>query len=56
MVKESTSLKLEKSVLERVKIEAKKENRPMSNYIETILIHHFAELDAKQLLTKNPGE
>lgn len=55
MVKESTSLKLEKTVLERVKIEAKKENRPMSNYIETVLIQHFESIDKKQS-TKNPGE
>lgn len=55
MVKESTSLKLEKEVLERVKIEAKKDNRPVSNYIETVLIQHFEEIDKEQS-TKNPGK
>lgn len=52
MVKEATSLKLEKEVMDRVKIEAKKENRPLSNFIETVLIRYFEEIDKKE----NPGE
>lgn len=52
MVKEATSLKLEKDLMEKVKAEAKKENRPISNYIETVLIKHFEEIEEK----KNPIE
>lgn len=48
MVKEATSLKLEKEVLEKVKVEAKKDNRPISNYIETVLIKHFEEIESKE--------
>lgn len=48
MVKEATSLKLEKPIMDRVREEAKKENRPISNYIETLLMKHFEELDKKK--------
>lgn len=52
MVKEATSLKIDKEVLDRVRIRAKKENRPMSNFIETVLIKYLNEVEA----TENPGE
>ena len=56
MVKEATSLKMEKPIMDRLRIEAKKQNRSINNYMETILIQHFAELDAKQQEKENPGE
>lgn len=52
MVKEATSLKLEKDVMIRVREESKKENRSINNYIETVLIKHFREIDE----TKNPAD
>ena len=52
MTKESTSLKLEKPILDRTKEEAKKENRSFNNFIETVLIKHFEDLD--RFKTKNP--
>ena len=52
MVKEATSLKIEKEVLERIKIQAKKENRPISNFIETVLIKYLEEQEEKE----KPGE
>ena len=48
MVKEATSLKIDKEVLEKVKIQAKKENRPMSNFIETVLIKYLEEQENKE--------
>jgi len=45
MVKEATSLKLEKPIMDRVRKESKKENRSINNYIETVLMEHFKELD-----------
>lgn len=48
MVKEATSLKLEKAIMERVKAESKKENRPISNYIETVLMKHFEKIDQEE--------
>lgn len=55
MVKEATSLKLEKNIMERIKAESKKENRPISNYIETVLIKHFECID-KQEEKEKPAE
>lgn len=55
MVKEATSLKMDKSIMERLRIEAKKQNRSINNYMETVLIQHFEELDKKQV-TEKPGQ
>jgi hypothetical protein len=52
MVKEATSLKIEKEVLDKVRIQAKKENRPISNFIETVLIKYLKEVKEKE----NPGK
>ena len=52
MVKEATSLKLDKDVFERVKSQAKKENRTMANFIETVLIKYLEEREE----TEKPGE
>lgn len=52
MVKEATSLKLDKEVFERVKIQSKKENRTMANFIETVLIKYLEEQEE----TKKPAE
>lgn len=51
MVKEATSLKLEKEVMEEVREQAKKENRSINNFIETVLIKHFEEKKKE-----NPGK
>lgn len=48
MVKEATSLKLDKIVMDRVRKESKKENRSINNYIETILMKHFKEIDKQE--------
>ena len=48
MVKEATSLKLEKEVMIKAKEQAKKENRPLSNFIETVLIRYFEEIEKKE--------
>ncbi len=54
MVKEATSLKLDKEVLEKIRAQAKKENRPTSNFIETVLIKYLDEIKDQE--TENPGE
>lgn len=55
MVKEATSLKLDKPVMDRLRQEAKKQNRSINNYMETVLIQHFEEMDQKPK-TENPGK
>ena len=55
MTKEATSLKMGKPIMDRLRIEAAKENRSINNYMETVLIKHFKELD-KQEINKKPGE
>jgi len=55
MVKEATSLKLDKHVMDRLRQEAKKQNRSINNYMETVLIQYFEKMDQKQE-TENPGE
>lgn len=54
MVKEATSLKLDKEVFEKAKIQAKNENRTMANFIETLLIKYLDEIEKQEI--KNPGE
>jgi len=48
MVKEATSLKLDKEVFERVKTQAKNENRTMANFIETVLIKYLEEVEKEK--------
>lgn len=48
MVKEATSLKLDKELFEKVKERAKKENRTMANFIETVLLNYLQELEQKE--------
>jgi|GEM_PF-1777505 len=55
MVKEATSLKMDKPIMDRLRLEAKKQNRSINNYMETVLIKHFEELDKEQKI-KKPGE
>lgn len=42
-VKKSTTkaMSFKKEIAERLELEAKRENRSISNYVETILIKHF---------------
>jgi len=54
MVKEATSLKLDKEVFEKAKIQAKKENRTMANFIETLLIKYLEDIEKQE--TEKPGE
>ena len=44
MVKEATSLKLDKELFDRVKEQARNENRTMANFIETVLLNYLKEL------------
>lgn len=48
MVKEATSLKLEGEIMKRLREEAKKENRSINNYMETLLMKHFKNVDEKK--------
>ncbi|MDD3688383.1 MAG: hypothetical protein PHE56_16685 [Bacteroidales bacterium] len=52
MAKDVISVRIEESIIRRARLEAKKENRPIGNYIETVLIKHFNTIDK----TKNPTE
>jgi len=42
-------------VMDRLRQEAKKQNRSINNYMETVLIQYFEKMDQKQE-TENPGE
>ena len=57
MVKEATSLKLDKEVFEKAKAQAKNENRTMANFIETLLIKYLEEVkkQAKEIPGEEPG-
>ena len=50
MTKEATSLKLDETLMKKVKQRAQKENRSIGNFIETILRNYFEEIEK----TKNP--
>lgn len=54
MTKEAMSLKLDSPVMQKVKEQSKKENRSANNFIETVLIKYFDDLDEKE--QKKPGE
>lgn len=43
MTKEVTSIRIDEDVMEKVKAAAKSQNRPISNFIETILIKYFED-------------
>ena len=43
MTKAAKTITVDETVWEKVKAQAKKENRPISNFIETVLIQYFAE-------------
>jgi len=43
MAKKPITIRLEEKLLERIEEMAKKENRPISNYIETVLKKHLEE-------------
>jgi len=45
MTKDATSLKLEPEIMKKVREYAKKENRSMNNFIETVLIKYFEEAE-----------
>jgi hypothetical protein len=38
--------------MDRLRIEAAKENRSINNYMETVLIKHFKELDKQKIKEK----
>jgi hypothetical protein len=54
MVKEATSLKLEKEVLDKAKDYAKRENRSVNNFIETVLIKYFEQVEKNE--QKSPAK
>ena len=55
MGKTPFSLKLEADLAEAVKEQAKKEHRPVNNFIEVVLIKYLEDVKNQQE-TKNPGE
>jgi hypothetical protein len=48
MTKEASSIKLEKEIMDKAREQAKKENRSLNNFIETILIKYFKEKEEKK--------
>ncbi len=52
MGKTPFSLKLDSDLMDAVKEEAKKEHRPVNNFIEVVLLEYLK----KKKETKNPGE
>lgn len=55
MGKTPFSLKLDDDLAIAVKEQAKKEHRPVNNFIEVVLFNYLEEIK-KQQATKNPGE
>jgi hypothetical protein len=53
MTKEVTSLRIDENVMERIRQEAKRDNRGISNYIETVLLRHIENIDLKK---ENPDD
>ena len=51
MTKDVTTIRIDSDVMDRVKEAAKKENRPISNFIETVLIKYLEDQE-----TKNPAD
>jgi len=48
MTKDVTTIRIDTKIMDRVKEEAKKENRPISNFIETVLIKYLEEQKEKE--------
>ncbi len=48
MVKEATSLKLEQDLMEKVRDQARKENRSLNNCIETILLEYYNNIEKEK--------
>lgn len=46
--KKTVALSLKKTLIELIEKEAKKENRSVSNFVETILIYHFDKINSNQ--------
>ena len=55
MGKTPFSLKLDDDLAIAVKEQAKKEHRPVNNFIEVVLLKYLEELKIQEQ-TKNPGE
>lgn len=55
MGKTPFSLKLDDDLATQVKEQAKKEHRPVNNFIEVVLLRYLEEIK-KEESTKNPGE
>ncbi len=55
MGKTPFSLKLDDNLAIAVKEQAKKEHRPVNNFIEVVLLNYLEEIKNQQT-TKNPGE
>ena len=54
MGKTPFSLKLDSGIMDAVKEQAKKEHRPVNNFIEAVLMKYLEEQKTEE--TKNPGE
>ena len=48
MTKTAKTITVDEAVWEKVKDRAKQENRPISNFIETVLIQYFTEASNKK--------
>lgn len=54
MTKTIKAITVDDEIWNSAKAQAKKENRGMSNFIETVLIKYLEEV--KEQITENPGE
>lgn len=52
MTKTARGITIDDEIWERIKEQAKKENRPISNFIETIIIKHFEEIEQQKTPAK----
>jgi predicted CopG family antitoxin len=48
MTKTARGITIDDEVWNQIKTEAKKENRPISNYVETVLIKHLKEIEKQK--------
>ncbi|GET20471.1 hypothetical protein [Prolixibacter denitrificans] len=52
MTKSAKTITVDEVIWDKVKEQAKKENRPISNFVETVLIRYFDEIEK----SKEPGQ
>uniref|UniRef100_A0A6M3ITG6 Uncharacterized protein n=1 Tax=viral metagenome TaxID=1070528 RepID=A0A6M3ITG6_9ZZZZ len=47
-MKKNFTFKFDTDMMEKVRVQAKKENRSLTNFIETLLINHMVDLSENQ--------